>query len=689
MRSLLALLALILSTGLLATAAVRDLKPFFANRTGAALLFDLEINLLAGVWNLPRANTMPIRAGSALKPFTLAAYIEAGLYGKDDRGPEAMAYSKNEYFDQLIARMDPADLTRGYARFGLNQKAPTLTLAELQTAAKRLVARHKEERLRPVFQGMEEAVEYGTARLSGIAATRVAGKTGTMNESAVFMGYAPAAKPHYLLVIHLDSGTGGGDAAPFAAKIFADLFSAPVPTFDSQSLSVRLFWQSPPTELNLKAGHYPTGTPILANTSKLSAPGPLTVELVKGKYLLTAQVPLEAYVEAVLEGEAAGFQHPASREAMAIAARTYATYFRQRNQRRHGEEGFDFCDTTHCQDARFTAAARPELREAVENTAGQLVWFNGQPAATYYHADSGGWLEAASGAPYLAQRKDPWWIDNASARWTWSVGAKQLAQELNLTRVTENFAVIGREASGRVRSLDAFGHPAEGASFRMAVGRTLGWNTLPSRLFEVKREGKILRFTGRGRGHGIGMPQTSAENMAARGKSSAEILAEYYPGTKISNGATALPWQTLKSARIVLLTTNTAKDKAMLGIADRELALLESLTGMKAEPIIRVYPTREAFRDAGATAANLQGATRGRSIKLPPAATVATLRHELLHVILESNTKVQQPEWFREGLVQALLNEKSDAATRAAAMLSEKGKAQTLLYWKNGLPAGQ
>ena len=95
MRFLLAPLALILSTGLIATGAVRDLKPFFANRTGAALLFDLETNLLAGVWNLPRANTMAIRPGSALKPFTLAAYIEAGLYSKDDRAPEAMAYSKS------------------------------------------------------------------------------------------------------------------------------------------------------------------------------------------------------------------------------------------------------------------------------------------------------------------------------------------------------------------------------------------------------------------------------------------------------------------------------------------------------------------------------------------------------------------------------------------------------------------
>ena len=687
MRYLLALAALSLCS-LGALAAPRELKPFFANRTGAALLFDLETNSIAGAWNLPRANTTPLRAGSAMKPFTLAAYIEAGLYRKSDAAPEALAYSKNEYFDKLAARMDPADLARGYARFGLDQKAPTITLASLLTAFRRLVARQKEERLQPVFQGMEEAVEYGTARLASVAAAQIAGKTGTMNGSAVFMGYAPAKKPRYIVLIHLDSGSGGGDAAPYAAKIFADLFTTPAQVFDSQSVSVRLFWQSSPSQLNLKPGRYPAGTEIVANTSRMAAPGPLTVDLRDGQYLLTVQVPLENYVAAVLAGEAESFQHAASLEAMAIAARTYATHFRQRNLRRHAEEGFDFCDTTHCQDARFTAVERKELREAVENTSGQLVWFNGQPAATYYHADSGGWLESAEGATYLQQRRDPWWQDSPGARWTWTVAAKQMAQSLNLTRVTENFRVMAREPSGRARSLDVFGHPAEAASFRMAVGRAIGWDRMPSRMFDVAREGTMLKFTGRGRGHGIGMPQTSAENMAAKGKTSVEILAEYYPGTKIASGAAGLSWQVVRSARITLLTTNPAKDKSLLTIADKELVILESLTGLKVEPTIRIYPSREAFRDAAGTAENLQGATRGRNLKLPPGASIATLRHELLHAILETNTRVQQPEWFREGLVQALLNEKSEEAQRAAVLLREKGKAQTLQFWKTGLPAG-
>ncbi|WP_031499406.1 SpoIID/LytB domain-containing protein [Bryobacter aggregatus] len=680
MRFSLALVCLALS------AAPRDLKPDFAGRSGSALLFDLETNALAGVWNLPRANTTPFRPGSVLKPFTLAAYIEAGLYRQSDKAPERLAYSDNEYFDKLATRMDKEDLTRGYARFGLNQQATTTTLANLLAAARRLIARSREERLRPVFDGMEQAVEYGTARLAAVSSTQVAGKTGTMRDSAVFLGYAPASRPRYILLIHLDSGSGGGDAAPFAAKIFASLFSTAAPPDDPKSVSIRLFWQNPPSRLNLKPGHYPAGTPIEANTSRLNAPGPLTVALRDGHYLLTTQVPLEAYVAAVLEGEAAAFQHPASLEAMAIAARTYAAHFRVRNARRHPEEGFDYCDTTHCQDARFTATKHQPLLDAVQATEAELLWFNGQPAAAYYHADSGGWLEASSDAPYLLQRRDPWWQDTPASRWTWTIKATQLAQALNLTFITQNFRVRDKDTSGRARSLDVFGHPAEAASFRMAIGRTMGWEKLPSRLFEVKREGAMLTFTGRGRGHGIGMPQNSAEAMAAKGKTREQILAEYYPGTRISPAASGLSWRSLKSPRITLYTTNLTRDKALLAEADRELPLLEALTGFKVNPTLRVFPTREAFRDATGISTKVQGATRGRDIKLPPNPSLATLRHELLHAILESNTKISHPEWFREGLVQALLNEKSPESDRAAKLIYLHGKKHTISYWINGLP---
>ena len=659
-------------------AASQDLKQHFIGRSGAALVYDLKEAKIVGSWNQQRANTLPLRPGSVLKPFTLAAFIEAGLYKSTMKAPEALAYSNNEFFDQLIARMDPADLERGYARFGLNYRAPTLSLNDLLNATRRLVARHREERLRPIFTGMEESVSYGTARLAAIPVTVVAGKTGTTSTSAVFFGYAPAAQPRYLVLIHLDSGSGGGDAAPFAAKIFSSLFAAKTEAYDPSTVNLRLFWQNPPATLNLKPGSYPADTLIDTGQTKLKAPGPLTVTLKDKRYLLTVKVPLEDYVNAVLHGEAGGFKHPASRQAMAIAARTYATHFRHR----HSEEGFDFCDTTHCQDARFTLNERKDLREAVEATASDLLWFNGKPAATYYHADSGGWLEAASDAPYLKQRKDPWWLDQPEAHWTWSTSISQLASALNLSVIKPTFRVTSREPSGRARSLDVFGHPAEAAAFRLLVGRTIGWEKLPSRLFEVALKQKAIIFTGTGRGHGIGMPQTSAERMAASGNTHSEILAEYYPGTRIGINAAGLKWTSLKASRITLFTTNPAREKQLVGLAEKELQSLESLTGFKVNPVIRIYPSRDAFRDATGILDPVHGATRGRHIKLPPNPKALTLRHELLHALLESNTTATHPQWLREGLVQALLNEKSREADQALALISKQGLKQVLQSWQ-------
>ncbi len=663
---------------LLASLALsQDLKPLFINRSGSALVYDLKASKTIAFWNQPRANTLPLRPGSVLKPFTLAAFIEAGLYKASLKAPEALAYSNNEFFDQLIARMEAADLERGYARFGLNYRAPTLTLNDLLNATKRLITRHREERLRPIFAGMEEAVSYGTARLAAIPATTVAGKTGTTSTSAVFIGYAPAAQPRYLLVLHLDSGSGGGDAAPYAAKIFSSLFATQPETFDPSKVSLRLFWQNPPTSLNLKPGNYPEGTLIDTGLTKLKSPGTLKVEFKDNRYLLTTQVPLEDYVSAVLHGEASGFKANASRQAMAIAARTYAAHFR----RRHSEEGFDFCDTTHCQDARFTLNERKDLRDAVESTTSELLWFEGKTAATYYHADSGGWLESAGDAPYLKRRKDPWWQDQPDAHWTWSTSIAQLASTLNLSVIKPTFGVTSREPSGRARSLDVFGHPAEAAAFRLLVGRTIGWEKLPSRLFEVSLKQKAITFTGVGRGHGIGLPQTSAERMAAKAKTHVEILAEYYPGTRIGINASGLHWTSLKTPRITLFTTNPSRDNQVLAQAEKDLVALEALTGFNANPVIRIYPSREAFRDATGILDRVHGATRGRNVKLPPNSKPHTIRHELLHALLESNATASHPQWLREGLVQALLKEKSADADRASALIARQGLKQVLQSW--------
>src|SRR5262249_30970008 len=169
-----------------------------------------------------------------------------------------------------------------------------------------------------------------------------------------------------------------------------------------------------------------------------------------GFLLLTLKVPLEQYIAAVLQGESAGFKSDEGLKAMAVAARTYAVHFGSR----HRTEGFDFCDTTHCQDVRLGASER--VRAAVAATAGELLWYQGQPAATYYHRSCGGEIEDSHAlerdlqAPYLRRHQDAYCI-RIPDEWHVQISKSDLSRAFG--RPVTSVVIVERSESGRVRRL--------------------------------------------------------------------------------------------------------------------------------------------------------------------------------------------------------------------------------------------
>src|SRR5688500_11366320 len=117
------------------------------------------------------------------------------------------------------------------------------------------------------------------------------------------------------------------------------------------------------------------------------------------------RLPLEVYVARVLAGEAEPNAPDAAQQALAVAIRTFAIV----NAGRHRREGFDLCDTTHCQVLRPATAA---TRQAAYATAGSILTFNGAPAEVFYSASCGGRSESASevwqrtDVPYLRSVDD-------------------------------------------------------------------------------------------------------------------------------------------------------------------------------------------------------------------------------------------------------------------------------------------
>jgi len=65
----------------------------------------------------------------------------------------------------------------------------------------------------------------------------------------------------------------------------------------------------------------------------------------------------------------------------------------------------------------------------------------------------------------------------------------------------------------------------------------MGYKEIPSTLFTVAREGDNIIFQGKGYGHGVGLSQWGALEMAKQGQSYHNILSHYYPGTILENTA--------------------------------------------------------------------------------------------------------------------------------------------------------
>jgi stage II sporulation protein D len=378
---------------------------------------------------------------------------------------------------------------------------------------------------------------------------------------------------------------------------------------------------------------------------------------------LTLAMSLDEYVTAVLQGESASFESDEALKAMAVAARTYAVRFGSR----HRLEGFDFCDTTHCQDLRLGNESL-RTRRAVAATEGELLWFEGRPAATYYHRSCGGEIEDASGlepglhVAYLRRHHDEYCIRTPD-EWQSEISKVDLARALGLP--VDTLRVAARSDSGRVKRLLVNGRAMSATDFRLAIGRTLGWDKLRSDLYQEEDRGDRIEFRGRGQGHGVGLCQSGAEMMGEQGHSYREILAYYYPGTTIGLTAQGLPWEKMSGESVDLISTDRNDAAILLPAAEHAFRFAMERTGWapKLRPQVKVYPTLGVYRDATGEPGWIAASTLGNMIRLQPIHTLqrthsldSTLRHEFLHMLIESQASPGAPLWLREGLAIYLSN---------------------------------
>jgi stage II sporulation protein D len=287
--------------------------------------------------------------------------------------------------------------------------------------------------------------------------------------------------------------------------------------------------------------------------AEAALPRHVRVQFVEQGVTVVRDVPLEEYVRATAISEvapAAGEFQTVERmlEVQTIISRTYAVS----HLGRHAREGFDLCSTTHCQlyePARLhTSRWAQVVRDAVQRTSGELLWWADGPARAVYHADCGGHTSNAAAvwggiAPaYLAGATDKVAAGAAHTDWTFETRAAALRSALNADPRTavgarlDRIEIAARDEAGRAEKILLRGSRTflvRGEVFREVVTRALGVKSIRSTLFSLKQSGTTFVFSGKGFGHGVGLCQAGAFARLRAGDSPEDVLEHYFPGTSL------------------------------------------------------------------------------------------------------------------------------------------------------------
>lgn len=288
---------------------------------------------------------------------------------------------------------------------------------------------------------------------------------------------------------------------------------------------------------------------------------PEKIKVFKENQGKTVSVNFEEYVACVTASEMPNTFESEALKAQSVAARTFAYAKLEKYQIKkpaaHPEA--PICSTTHCQVYKTeeelaechpkgwgtSEAGYPKIKAASEATAGELLYYDGEPIMQpLFFSSSGGQTENSedvfvSALPYLVSVSSPYESNatHQNEEKTFTLGEfekaliKAYPEKAFGALKQSNIKILSRTAGGRVDKMQIGDGTLKGTEVRNALG-------LSSALFSISfdnaknGEGQII-FTSNGSGHGVGMSQYGADGMAKEGYDYKEILKHYYSGAEI------------------------------------------------------------------------------------------------------------------------------------------------------------
>ena len=258
---------------------------------------------------------------------------------------------------------------------------------------------------------------------------------------------------------------------------------------------------------------------------------------VVGKIQVVNVLKMNEYLYGVLPYEIMSGWPIEALKAQAVAARTYAYYHIMKNNSTY----YDLDASTNFQVYRGMVSETDTTNKAVDSTSGIIMVYNSIPILAYFHSTCGGrtaddrFVWKGEDLPYLTSVNCSYCKNSPVYSWQVNISLDEIYEALlkKYKTVGQIQAItLGREdnrvsnikiehANGIIRMT--------GNDFRMMFEA----KKIKSLYFEAKQTRNGLILNGHGWGHGVGMCQWGAKEMAEQGKNFYDILRFYYRGISV------------------------------------------------------------------------------------------------------------------------------------------------------------
>ncbi len=290
-----------------------------------------------------------------------------------------------------------------------------------------------------------------------------------------------------------------------------------------------------------------------------------------GTWTLVQKIEFDDYLAGVLPYEIGPNSPLEALKAQAVIARTWGIF----NSDRFNMDKYHLCISTQCQVYKPSKFTNKKVQKAIEATSNLILTYRNQPINAFYHGSNGG-VSATAGESWQIQDysyfnsiidgskslnkifklpitnksdlnnfldfdKEQFYGSNHSLfRWNKEISSREIKEKLiknkliNINDDVLDLNSIERGSSGRVTKLEIQTDKVNKSIVLVKDDIRRVLNFLPSNLFTInKLSDDLWLLRGGGFGHGVGLSQSGAIEMAKLGFSYKQILNHYYRDAKL------------------------------------------------------------------------------------------------------------------------------------------------------------